>query len=50
MAATGARVNEEEETPSCFFLRLERGGGQRIFLSCACFLITQPYIDMLYIK
>ena len=24
-------------------LRLERGGGQRIFLTCACFLITQPF-------
>ena len=46
MAATGARVNEEEETPSCFFLRLERGGGQRIFLSCACFLITQPFLNI----
>ena len=25
-------------------LRLERGGGQQIFLSCACFLITQQYL------
>ena len=24
-------------------LRLERGGGQQIVLSCACFLITQPF-------
>ena len=27
-------------------LRLERGGGQRIFLSCACFLITQSFLKI----
>ena len=27
-------------------LRLERGGGQHIFLSCACFFITQPFLDI----
>ena len=27
-------------------LRLERGGGQWIFLSCACFLITQPFLNI----
>ena len=25
-------------------LRLERGGGPRILLSCACFLITQLFL------
>ena len=29
-----------------FQLRLERGGGQRIFISCACFLITQPFLKI----
>ena len=27
-------------------LRLERGGGQRIFLSCACLLITQSFLKI----
>ena len=27
-------------------LLLERGGGQRIFLSCACFLITQSFLKI----
>ena len=27
-------------------LRLERGGGQQMFLSCACFLITQPFLNI----
>ena len=27
-------------------LRLERGGGQQIFLSCAVFLITQPFMNI----
>ena len=27
-------------------LRLERGGGQQIVLSCACFLITQPFLNI----
>ena len=27
-------------------LRLERGGGQRIFITCACFLITQPFLNI----
>ena len=27
-------------------LRLERGGGQQIILSCACFLITQPFLNI----
>ena len=27
-------------------LRLERGGGQRISLSCACFLIAQPFLNI----
>ena len=27
-------------------LRLERGGGQQIALSCACFLITQPFFNI----
>ena len=27
-------------------LRLERGGGQQILLSCACFLITQPFLNI----
>ena len=26
--------------------RLERGGGQEIFLGCACFLITQPSLNI----
>ena len=29
-----------------FNLRLERGGGQQIFLCCACFLITQPFLNI----
>ena len=29
-----------------FELRLERGGGQRIFLSCAGFSITQPFLNI----
>ena len=29
-----------------FRLRLERGGGQQILLSCACFLITQPFLNI----
>ena len=31
---------------SYIFLRLERGGGQQIVLSCACFLITQPFFNI----
>ena len=27
-------------------LRLERGGGPRIFPSCACFLIAQPFLTI----
>ena len=27
-------------------LRLERGGGQQILLSCACLLITQPFLNI----
>ena len=27
-------------------LRLERGGGQQILLSCVCFLITQPFLNI----
>ena len=27
-------------------LRLEMGGGQQIFLSCACFLITQAFLNI----
>ena len=27
-------------------LRLDRGGGQLMFLSCACFLITQPFLNI----
>ena len=27
-------------------LRLERRGGQQIFLSCACFLITQSFLNI----
>ena len=27
-------------------LRLEWGGGQYILLSCACFLITQPFLNI----
>ena len=27
-------------------LRLERGGGQWIFISCACFLITQSFLKI----
>ena len=27
-------------------LRLERGGGQQILLSRACFLITQPFLNI----
>ena len=27
-------------------LRLERGGGQQICLSCAIFLITQPFLNI----
>ena len=27
-------------------LRLDRGGGQQLFLSCACFLITQPLLNI----
>ena len=27
-------------------LRLERGGGQQIVLSCACFLIIQPFFNI----
>ena len=27
-------------------LRLERGGGRQILLSCACFLITQPFLNI----
>ena len=25
---------------------VERGGGQQILLSCACFLITQPFLNI----
>ena len=28
------------------YLRLERGGGQQIVLSCACFLIAQPFFNI----
>ena len=27
-------------------LGLERGGGQRIFVTCACFLIIQPFLNI----
>ena len=27
-------------------LRLKRVGGQQIFQSCACFLITQPFLNI----
>ena len=27
-------------------LRLERGGGQQIFLSCVCFFISQPFLNI----
>ena len=28
------------------YLRLERGGEQHIFLSCACFLIIKPFLNI----
>ena len=28
------------------YLRLDRGGGQRISVSCACFLIARPFLDI----
>ena len=28
-------------------LRLDRVGGQLMFLSCACFLITQPFLNII---
>ena len=41
-------------TDALVYLRLEKGEGQRICISCACFLIVRPilsvYKDMIYIK
>ena len=31
---------------SMFTLRLDRGGGQQIVVSCLCFLITQPFLNI----
>ena len=36
--------NYEDNTRA--ILRLERVGGQQIFQSCACFLITQPFLNI----
>ena len=39
-------TNFAPEFYQIFALRLERGGEQQIFLSCACFLITQPFLNI----
>ena len=57
MTSPNYSQNDRKDPSDCCHvkipLRLEREDRQRMFLNCACFLITQlflTYIDMLYIK
>ena len=39
-------VANNKPTYTCRSLRLEKGGGQQTFISCECFLIAQPFLNI----
>ena len=45
-ATVSSSSNKGSDHEKVYILRLDRGGGQQIFLSCACLLITQPLLNI----